>query len=229
MKNIGNHIDLCARILLFCGLTNYGLCGQVLAENVNVVDLGNQHYQIGEIHIDKVAESFTVSGKIIRKEPPLEFLAVSKGGHKAYESLIELESSAKEFNIACILIGLDNEKATLPAVHFDKTPVEGDKVKLTLGWHQDGETITVDMSDIMLEGSDKPDPSRDWRYTGSYFSPNGDYMAELTGAVIGFVHDQHSIIQHREGIGLNNYGGAVLNKDLVPEIGVPVTITVEKL
>ena len=32
---------------------------------------------------------------------------VTQGGHKAYEALLEVNADAFQFNLACILIGLD--------------------------------------------------------------------------------------------------------------------------
>ena len=109
-----------------------------------VEELGNQRYRIGSIKVDKARGSFTVPGAILRDKPPLEFLAVMKAGSKAYERLVELDSSAIEFNLACILIGLDPEKGKAPRFHFDREPVEGDAVQIWVRWERDGKTERVD-------------------------------------------------------------------------------------
>jgi hypothetical protein len=86
-----------------------------------IVDLGNGRYRVGPVEVDK-AQGPTVPGHVLRSEPPLEFLAVAKGGRKGYEAMIELDATAFEF-IACILIGLDGEHATgRPTYHFDPQP-----------------------------------------------------------------------------------------------------------
>ena len=97
-------------------------------------DLGDERFQIGNIIVDKAAGKFTVPGKVLRLEPPLEYLAVKKGGAKGYESLLELESSAVEFNLACILIGMSNENITAPQYQFDQAPVAGPNLHITAGF-----------------------------------------------------------------------------------------------
>ena len=80
-------------------------------------DLGDQRYRIGTIIVDRKALSFSVPGKILHLKDPLEYLAVSRNGMKSYESLFELDTSPREFNLACILLGLDD----LRAVSFRRT------------------------------------------------------------------------------------------------------------
>ena len=84
------------------------------AAQPKVDDLGDQRYRIRLIEVDKARQRFTVPGAVLRHEPPLEFVAATKGGSKAYESLLELGANAFEFNLACILIGLDAEKGDAP-------------------------------------------------------------------------------------------------------------------
>ena len=49
-------------------------------------------------------------------------------------------------------------------------------------------------------------PTEDWVYIGSYFMQNGRYAAAELKNLIGFSHDRESIIQHRSGLGLEQYG-----------------------
>lgn len=193
-----------------------------------VQDLGNQHYRIGAIELDKAQGSFTVPGVVIRLNPPLEFLAVAKGGMKNYESLLELDANAFEFNLACILIGLDSQKAKLPRFHFDPEPTQGDRVEVRIGWQAEGKTVEVNAAELFKEG-DKPVTSQDWVYTGSGFLPDGRYLAALTGSLLSFVHDPESVIQHRQGIGLNHYGSVSVNSAVAPPVGTRISLTVRRL
>lgn len=193
-----------------------------------VEDLGDGRYRIGAIEIDKEAQRFSVPGAVIdlAENMPLEFLAVAKGGLKSYEALIELDVSAVEFNLACILIGLDADKATHPKRHFDPDPVTGDVVDVRVSWQRDGQEQAYDI-ERLLRGT--PDAAEHlWVYTGSYFTPKGDYMAKLVGTLIGFVHDPESIIQHQTGLGLGNYGAITYDPDVRPPAGTPVKITVSR-
>lgn len=194
----------------------------------SVEDLGDGHYRIGTIEVDKEAQRFTVPGTIIdlAEGMPLEFLTVSKGGLKSYESLIELDVSAVEFNLACILIGLDADKASHPQRHFDPDPVTGDLVDLRVSWVDDGEKKTFKVEQL-LRGADEA-VEHLWVYTGSFFTDRGDYVPTLTGTLIGFVHDRESIIQHQAGLGLGNYGAITYDPDVRPPAGTPVEVTVSR-
>jgi hypothetical protein len=66
-----------------------------------------------------------------------------------------------------------------------------------------------------------------WVYTGSTFLPDGRYLAQVDGALIGFVHDPASIIEYAAGAGLNKYGTIVLNPTLGLAPGTSVTLTVK--
>lgn len=208
-----------------------------------IEELGGDLYRVGEIQVDKGRARFTVPGVILRDEPPLEFLAVTRGGYKGYESLIELGTSAHQFNLACILIGLDSGIAKPPRLHFDPEPVQGDPVRLGVEWVADGESVRVDASDLVLMRDAGGDESRaesgekarevtlprgEWVYTGSLVMPDGRYLAELDGTVIGFVHDPSSIIEHRTGFGLGRYGDVLANRKLLPARGTAITLIVER-
>lgn len=191
-----------------------------------VQDLGHQQYRIGLIHVDKAHHRFTVVGVVHRLKPPLEFLAEARGGQKGYESLLELGASAHEFNLACILIGLDADKAKPSRYHFDPRPVQGDKVALRLSWAANGKTVVKDVAEL-LQVNGKAVSHDDWIYTGSVFTRQGEYLAHLDGTLVGFAHDPASIIEHRAGLGLNDYGAVGADPRVAPPKGTRVIMTVE--
>ena len=193
-----------------------------------VEDLGDGRYRIGAIEVNKAERSFTVSGTVLPVDTeamPIEFLAVTRDGVKAYEAAIELESSAIEFNTACILIGLDAEKASHPEFHFDPKPVRGDPVSISVSWEADGTRQTRPLIELILN-KDQPADSA-WVYTGSLFNPDGSYIAEELGTLIGVVHDPDSIIQHRTGLGLGDYGAVTINPEAWPGTGTVISLTVK--
>jgi hypothetical protein len=189
--------------------------------------LGGERFKIGKITVDKAAGKFTVSGRVLRLEPPLEYLAVTRGGTKGYESLLELDSNAAEFNLACILIGLNNEKVTLPRYQFDQEEVIGPRVQITAIVQRDGKPVEVDAAKLLLDGENST--SAEWVYTGSVHSEGeGEtYMAEMLGTLIGLAHDPASIIEHRTGLGINAYGSIGGNTKLLSTVNAPVTLTIE--
>lgn len=193
-----------------------------------VLDLGNGRYRVGPIEIDKEAQRFTVTGTTIMlaEDAPIEFLAVARGGHKSYEALLELDSTAVEFNLACILIGLDADHASPPSQHFDQTMVTGDVVNVRVSWVDEGREQTFEI-ERLLRGTAEP-KDHVWVYTGSYFAQDGTYMASRSGNLIGFVHDPESIIQHQKGLGLGEYGAITYDPDVMPRELTLVTVSVSR-
>jgi len=167
---------------------------------------------------------------VLRDEPPLEFLATTKGGGKSYESLLEINSDAYQFNLACILIGLNAAQVDTSKPRDIYKPMEGDPVEVTVSWAKDGKTVSAEGSRLFLHGEPPREvASSDWVYTGSVELPDGGYLAALSGTLLGFVHHDESIIEHREGIGLGNYGSVTVNRDLVPAVGSSIELTIRKL
>ncbi len=213
-------------IKVFCVLVLFSapVIGNELVSPIE--DLGNGRYRLGTIEIDKEAQRFTIPGTTIKLDEnmPIEFLGIAKGGAKSYESLIELDVSAADFNLACILIGLDTANASHPKYHFDETRVTGDIVDIRVSWVHDGREHEVEIEQLLNGTSEIKDHV--WVYTGSVFAPDGAYMATLAGTLIGVVHDPESIIQHQTGLGLGGYGMITYNQDIMPPPGTPMTVSV---
>jgi len=196
------------------------------APEPQVEDLGGGRYRIGTIEVDKEARKFTVPGTVIALADgtPIEYLAISRVGSKAYESLVQLDVSAVEFNLACILIGLDRDKAVRPQQHFDPVEVTGDVVDIRISWQGEDGAREMEIERLLKDTTDAADHV--WVYTGSSFLLDGRYLAEIIGTLIGVVHDPGSIIQHQRGLGLGNYGAVTMDPDTVPPGGTPVSVMV---
>jgi hypothetical protein len=198
-----------------------------LSKTTKVVELGNQKYQVGNVIVDKANKSFTLSGSVIRREAPLEFLAVTKGGFKAYESLLELDSDAYEFNLACILIGLDAKNVKGAEMHFDPKPIHGDEIEISVSWNEKGKKKSISAAQLLTV--EKKQINNDtWIYTGSAFSPNNVFMAAHDGTLIGFVHDPASIIEHKIGLGIGDYGAVAASK-VTPKVGTKIEIEIKNV
>ena len=191
-----------------------------------IEELGEGRYRIGTITVDKAARKFSLDGKILHLAEPLEYVAVMTEGFKGYESLLELETSAVEFQLACILVGLDDENSVKPRFQFDDNQVVGQAVDITLSWEVDGKVKTVNAAGAMTAG-DEPFSDAGWVYIGSTPSPqDGSLLAEMSGSLIGFVHDPTSIIEHRLGAPAGSYGMVTGDADLLPPEGSRITVTV---
>lgn len=199
-----------------------------------IKQLGGERYQIGRIVVDRKARSFTVPGRVIHiDEAPLEYLAVGRAGAKGYESMLELDTVGTEFNLACILLGLDNSERRRPEFQFDRRPPEGPRVNIELQWLADGKKVRMQAHDALKtvappeSGAVPQLPPTEWVYTGS-FDPEGEtqYAADVTGTIIGFVHDPASIIEHHAGLGIGAYGSIQGNAAVLPAIGSEVEVVV---
>jgi len=195
-------------------------------QSPQIEQLDDERYRIGKIIVDKEAQSFTVPGKILVLKEPLEYLAVSIDGMKGYESLFELSTSARDFNLACILIGLDDEKSVKPRHQFDERKPQGQAVKITVSWKQDGKTVSIAGANAMTTGEDVFDDDS-WVYIGSATGNYGEqFMAEVGGTLIGFVHDPYSVIDHSSGGGIGADGLITGNEDKLPPKDSAITLTV---
>jgi hypothetical protein len=192
----------------------------------DVVQISATRYRVGPIELDTSTKRLQVPGRVLRRDPPLEYLAVTRGGLKAYESLLELDATAYEFNLACILIGLDPEASVLPEYQFDQDPVVGPRVRVEASWEAEGKTVTAHAAELLTAGG-APIDADAWAYTGSVVVPDGRYLAHFAGTLIGFVHDPASVIEHVKGLGIGNYGLIAGNAALVPVEGTPITLSVQ--
>jgi len=196
--------------------------------------LGGERYQIGKIIVDRKVGAFTAPGKVIHiGDAPLEYLAVGRAGPKGYESLLELDVTGTEFNLACILLGLDNAPRRRAEFQFDKRALEGPRVTIALQWNVDGKPRRVDALDVLKIGAASGEKERaetvagEWIYAGSFnLEGNAVYAADVTGTIIGFVHDPASIIEHGAGLGIGAYGSVQGNERVLPPVGSGVDLIV---
>lgn len=191
--------------------------------------LGPERYRVGTIHVDTAKRLVTVRGTV-NQVTVLEFVANAKAGIKAYETAITLDTDAINFNVALVLIGLDKTHAKPSAQHFDPSPVSGDAVDLTLEWQHRGKTQRGPIERLLFDRETKQElPPGDWVYTGSTFTPDGRYLAELEGTLIGFAHTPSSVIESVKGVGLGRYGSIILNPSLGLMPGSEITLHIRAL
>jgi hypothetical protein len=191
--------------------------------------LGKDRFQIGRIVLDKRAGSFTVPGRVHVVGRPLEYLATTPGGMKEYEALLELDTSGSEFNLACILLGLERDPKQGPFYQFSEAPVVGPRVVLDIAWDQGGKRKVVTAAAGLLDPAAGVDPlTVVWVYTGSAsMPPSGQFAADMTGTLVGFVHDANSIIESVRGLGIGAYGSVSGNAQVLPPVGTPVELIVK--
>lgn len=195
-----------------------------------VKNLGNGRLQIGNIIIDENKNEVVVPGRLNMIEGPIEFIACTKGGMKAYESILEMDTDAKSFNLSMILLGLDPKKGKAAAYHFDPNPPEGDAVEIFLQWDTlEGKKIIKAQELIYDMNTGKTFPADHWVYTGSVFLEDGKYLADLAGVLVGFVHDPASIIESYFSGEFPAYGTYVVNKKYLIEVGRNIQMIIKPL
>jgi hypothetical protein len=194
--------------------------------------LGGDRYQIGTILIEQRARRITLHGHVAHLgEAPLEYLAVTTHGLKAYESLLEVEASGSEFNLALILIGFDSDLSSRPGFQFDRRYPEGQLADIALRWKADGRERRASADEALLGDEQRArTPPSDWVYTGSIpiKNPTQVYTADATGTLVGFVHDPSDVIEHRLGLGIGQYGSVRGNGALLPPVGSAVELIVTR-
>jgi hypothetical protein len=189
--------------------------------------LGQDRYQIGHIVVDKHAGSFSVPGRVHVLGQPLEYLATSPGGMKEYETLLELDATGSEFNLACILLGLEPNPNQAQFRQFSRAPLVGQRVAISVAWSEGGKLRQVSAAEAVLNPDARVKPeSVEWVYTGAPASQGGGpFAADLTGTLVGFVHDANSVIEAAQGIGIGAYG-SVRGNAMLPPVGSAVEMIV---
>jgi hypothetical protein len=192
--------------------------------------LGPNLLRVGTVRVDTGKKEISAQGTFT-PATALEFIAVARKGFKAYESAIELDTTAIDFNLALILIGLDPSRARVPEAHFDTIPPKGDPVEIWVEWNEGANRRRVRAEQLIYNEITKQVLSEGpWVYTGSAFAVNRNaYLAEREGTLIGFVHTPAPVIESPRPLVEGAYGNNILNPALEIEPGTSVTLTVRAL
>ena len=191
--------------------------------------LGPDLVRIGTIRVDLARKELSVAG-VVNDVQLLEFLANTKGGFKAYESAFELDTNAVNFNVACLLIGLDNTRAVRSRFQFDPAPPQGDAVELFVEWETGAGRKRVRAEQVVYNRVTKSTlGDGPWVYTGSgFFEQTTRYLAEIDGALIGFMHTPSPIIESPRPMN-GAWGDSMINPELDLKPGVAVQLILRAL
>jgi len=202
---------------------------QTTARIGEIKPLGGERFQIGRIVVNKRTRRFTVSGRVLALGEPLEYLAASPGGSKGYETLFELDATGSEFNLACILLGLERSLRHAQARDtWGTQPLPGPRVAIFVTWSDGGQRREVTAAQAVLNpGAETKPDTVEWVYIGSP-APDlrGGFAADTTGTLVGFKPDDNNIIESAVGIGIGAYG-TVRGHPMLPPNGSPIELIVE--
>jgi hypothetical protein len=103
------------------------------------------------------------------------------------------------------------------------------RVTLDIAWTDDGKRHQVTAAAALLNpGAGVQPEAVEWVYVGSIsVKPDGQFAADMTGTLVGFVHDANSIIESVHGLGIGAYGSVSGNPDKLPPEGAPIEFIVE--
>ena len=191
--------------------------------------LGPDRLRVGNVQIDTAKREVSVRGTV-NDVSILEYVANTKGGLKAYESALELDTNAINFNLALILIGMDNTRSVVPRMKFDPNPPQGDPLEIWVEWDEGTTRRRIRAERLMYNRETKQTVKEGpWVYTGSTFSQSDNaYFAEIEGTLIGFMHTPSPIIESPQPI-LGAYGSSILNPTLNLKPGTSVLLTIKAL
>jgi len=192
--------------------------------------LGGDRFQIGTIVVDKRARRFSIPGRVLVLGKPLEYLATTPGGMKAYEAMLELDTTGSEFNLACILVGLERDPKLGSVSRANQAPLTGRGIAISIAWSEGGKRRQISAAEGILnpEAGAKPE-AVEWVYTGGVVAgvdPSLGFPPDLSGTLIGFVHDSNCIIDSVVGVGVGAYG-SVRGSALMPPIGSAIELIVD--
>ena len=192
--------------------------------------LGPNLLRIGNIQVDTAKQEASVKG-VVNDVEVLEFIANPKGGAKAYESAIELDTDAVNFNLALILIGLDHTRTKWPRRGEPPILPNGDPVEIWIEWTEGDQQRRVRAEQLVYNEVAKDTLTEGpWVYTGSVFIPeNNAFLADLNGALIGFVHRGAPVIDSPRPRPAGAYEANRLNPALKLKAGTSVVLTVRAL
>jgi hypothetical protein len=206
-------------ILLFCLLVSPLLLHAQAPPSLQ--KLGESLYRIGQLRVDTAKREVSAPATI-NDVMTLEFAANTKGGLKAYESAITVESDAITFNAALLLIGLDPSRGRPSKHQFDPATPEGDPVSVEIAFRD----RRVPIEELLFDQRTNRTLRRgSWVYTGSTFYDDGvsrRFMAEVDGVLVGMMHGPAALIENAGDDAVKGYGSFIIN----PKLGVPPGSTV---
>jgi hypothetical protein len=200
-----------------------------------VEKLGPNTFRIGQLTVDTARREVTATGKVNQAET-LEFFANSQRGVKAYETALTIHTDAISYNAALLLIGLDPSRSRPSDRQFDPRPPQGDPVEVSVEWDANGKRRRALMDELIFDQRTKKTiAAGPFVYAGSKILGGGgpgntpQYLAEVEGVLIGFMHGPQSIIDNPRNDTIDGYGAFVLNPSLGLTPDTAVTLIVRAL
>lgn len=205
--------------------------GQPPTTPAPVERLGPSLLRVGNVKVNTATKEISVPGVVTDTTGTLEFVAMTKGGFKGYETALELDTNAINFNVALILIGIDPDRSTAPKRQFDPAIPQGDPVEMWVEWDESTNRRKVRAEQLIYNKESNTTLSEGpWVYTGSVFVTGAKaLLADIEGSLIGFAHTPATLIDSPRPLPAITYGNDVLNPALNLKPGTAIQFTVKAL
>lgn len=199
------------------------------AAGPEIKPLGEDRFQIDRLVVDRRTRRITVPGKVHAAGKPLEYLAGTAKGVKAYETLFDLEVMPTAFKLACILIGLERDpRAAEVNRNLRDVRFGGSRVEIWIAWGEGAQRKRVPAAEALLNPESGIAPAQvEWVYTGSPATERPEGLPlDQVGMLIGFIHDPHTVIEAASALGLGAYG-SIRGHAMLPPNGTAIELVVE--
>ena len=118
----------------------------------------------------------------------------------------------------------------LPTRHFDPLPPKGDPIEIWVAWNPLAGPKRVRIEELLFDKrTNRTVPEGPWVYTGSTIVGPGQYLADMDGVLIGFVHSPAPVIENPRIGAVDAYGDIIRNPSLDMPGGMNVTVTIRAL
>jgi hypothetical protein len=187
--------------------------------------LADGRVRIESIEVDTRRAELRAPG-VVNDAMVLEYLATDKTGLKSYESVLQIEASATAFNVALLLLGLDEGLGVPATTKFQPEPPVGDRVAVWLEWQEGGRAKRIAAEDVIWnQATQKTLEPGPWVYAAPKVDQRFGYLPQAVGVMVGFMHTPESILDSPRPLGAA-YGAFVRNPEYALEPGTPVTLVV---
>jgi hypothetical protein len=197
-------------------------------------------YQIGQARLEQKSRTIIFPASVNLTKGLLEYLIVTKNG-PTHESLLATDLAPNDLHLAMLLLGAKGnpapdgpQKMPPPQITEDylKTApaLKGEQISILAEWHDAAGAEKSNPPEDWLIRLDtkKPVTHGPWLYTGSMFSSNGRFVAEMEGLFAALVTNPGALINNpRPGHESDQVWG--VNEKTVPPIDTPLQVKVQLL
>ncbi len=195
------------------------------AQNSPIEKISESVYRIGTVLVESEKREIYLDGKVNLQAGPIELLACTSWG-KVHESVLVLNIVPHDFQVALLLLGLDEKK-----VEYSEElgrVIGGDSMAIYVKWSAGQDSVEVRGEKLVfnLVTGREMDATR-WIFVGSRIE-EGVFRADSEGSLITTYSDPYTIVDSAAELASDDEA-YVVNQTLVPPVNTPVKVTIRVL